>query len=173
MRVQRRRRGKFLRIKVVLMTTPYFKRVLEDMQSGYQADQTSSNSIYLRPRTNLFGPPGTNQEETLFNDWDFDNTLIFGMRNRRKIITRLRIWVRRVERRLRHLATNHYGGLSRNLVGRSGWDVTASLRQPTSFGEAIENRRHQHPNGRWSTAVHVSGNDNSTIWKKNQRVRLF
>ena len=149
------------------MTTPYFKRVLEDMQSGYQADQTSSNSIYLRPRTNLFGPPGMNQEETLFDDWDF------GVRNRRKIITRLRIWVRRVERRLRHLATNHYGGLSRNLVGRSGWDVTASLRQPTSFGEAIENRRHQHPNGRWSTAVYVFGKDNSTIWKKNQRVRLF
>lgn len=149
---------------------PYFKRVLEDMQSGYQPDQTSSNSIYLRPRTNLFGPPGMNQEETFFDDWDFDNTLIFGMRNRRNIITRLRIWVRRVERRLRHLATNHYGPFRRNLVGRSGWDVTMLLRFPTSYGEQLVAGRQFNQHGSYSSAVYGR---NNTVWKKNQRARLF
>ena len=152
------------------MTTPYFKRVLEDMQSGYQPDQTSSNSIYLRPRVSEKPPGFRNLDDYT---WDAYGHVIQNKVRINSIITRLRIWVRRVEKRLRHLATNHYGGFSRNVVGRSGWDVTASLRQPTSFGEAIEPRRHLNPYGRWSTAVYVFGKDNSTIWKKNQRARLF
>lgn len=147
------------------MTTPYFKRVLEDMQSGYQPDQTSSNSIYLRPRTNPFRPP--NAQDAFGSG---DDGFAFEITNPRSIITRLRIWVRRVERRLRHLATNHYGGFSRNVIGRSGWDVTMLLRQPTSYGEAIMPGSQLNPHGRWSTAVYGR---NSTIWQKNQRARLF
>ena len=150
---------------------PYFKRVLEDMQSGYQPDQTSSNSIYLRPRVSVT-PPGYQN----LDDYTFDS---FGhiIQNKvriNSIITRLRIWVRRIERRLNHsvqpIFGNHYGGFGRNLIGRSGWDVTMLLRQPTSYGEQLIAGRQFNHHGRFSSAVYGR---NNTVWKKNQRARLF
>ena len=135
-----------------LMTTPYFKRVLEDMQSGYQPDQTSSNSIYLRPRTSPFRPPGVQEYINEYID----------VTNPRSIITRLRIWVRKaMNRRTRRWNDdyhNHYGGFGRNLVGRSGWGVTASLRNPTYFGQAIEQSKHL-----LSAAASASGGASPTV----------
>ena len=144
------------------MTTPYFKRVLEDMQSGYQPDQTSSNSIFLRPRTrfNEFAVvPGLSALESD----------LLPARSA-SIITRLRIWVRKaMNRRIRRWNDdyhNHYGGFGRNVVGRSGWQVTASLRNPTYFGQAIDQFRPHR-----GTAVR--GYDPKLTWTKNQRARLF
>ena len=174
-RVQRPRRGKFLRVECSLMTTPYFKRVLEDMQSGYQPEQTAFHSIHLRPRTNasklmgVLGPPGVRQSDTLFNDTEFDDTLIFGITNPNSIITRLRIWVRKAMKRRMQFSqdyNSHLGGFARNLVSRGGWQVNASLRNPHYFGQAIEQFR-PHP----GTAVR--GYDPKLTWTKNQRARLF
>jgi hypothetical protein len=148
---------------------PYFKRVFDEMTSGYQPDQTSSNSIYLRPRTNPFRPPNA-QDAFGFGDDGFE----FQITNPRSIITRLRIWVRKALKiRMngrRDLGGLHYGGFGKNLIGRAGWGVTMSLRQPGSSGQAIMRGRQLNPHGRWSTAVYGS---NNTIWKKNQRARLF
>ena len=147
-----------------LMTTPYFKRVLEDMQSGYQPDQTSSNSMHLRPRTRI------NEYAVIpgYGALDLESVL---PRFKAGIITRLRIWVRRaMKTKIRWPIYDHFGGFPKNVVGRSGWEVTASMRRPTSFGQPIEPRRHLNQYGRWSTAVLEIG---QAVWTKNQRARLF
>ena len=151
------------------MTTPYFKRVLEDMQSGYQPEQTAFHSIHLRPRTNasklmgVLGPPGV------------DDTLIVGITNPNSIITKLRIWVRKAMKRRMQFSqdyNSHLGGFARNLVSRGGWQVNASLRSPHSYGVAIPERRYRNAYGRMSTASLDQGTGRP-VWKKNERLRLF
>ena len=164
---------------------PYFKRVLDEMQnfatSGYQADQTAFHSIHLRPRTNasklmgVLGPPGVRQSDTLFDDTEFDDTLIFGIKNRNSIITRLRIWVRKAMKRRMQFSqdyNSHLGGFARNMVNRGGWQVNATLRSPHSFGVVIPERRYRNAYGRMSTASLDQGTGRP-VWKKNERLRLF
>ena len=149
------------------MTTPYFKRVLEDMQSGYQPDQTSSNSIFLRPRTrfNEFAVvPGSS---ALKSD--------FLPARSASIITRLRIWVRKAMKRRMQFSqdyNSHLGGFARNMVNRGGWQVNATLRSPHSFGVVIPERRYRNAYGRMSTASLDQGTGRP-VWKKNERLRLF
>ena len=149
------------------MTTPYFKRVLEDMQSGYQPDQTSSNSIFLRPRTrfNEFAVvPGSS---ALKSD--------FLPARSASIITRLRIWVRKAMKRRMQFSqdyNSHLGGFARNMVNRGGWQVNAALRSPHSFGVVIPERRYRNAYGRMSTASLDQGTGRP-VWKKNERLRLF
>ena len=151
---------------------PYFKRVLDEMQnfatSGYQADQTAFQSIYLRPRTR-------HNEYSVLPGLSAFASDFFPSRSI-SIITRLRIWVRKAMKR-RNLWSAHYdsyyGGMSRNLVGRSGWEVMDVAghvgNMPSYMGYGIP------PNPRVVRIPNRSRGPNPRVpqWSKNQRVRLF
>ena len=154
---------------------PYFKRVFDEMTSGYQPDQTSSNSIYLRPRVSVTPPGYQNLDDYTFNSFGH---IIQNKVRINSIITRLRIWVRKaLKLRRRDGRWDRLGPRGRNQVGRSGFDVVdlghgGRLRLPMQYGVAIPEREYFNAYGNWTTAVRDYGT-RRPVWKKNERARLF
>ena len=123
--------------------------------------------MYLRPRTRF-------NEYAVIPGYSALDLESVSPRYKAGIITRLRIWVRKIHRKTRNwYYWDHYGGFGRNVVGRSGWEVTAGMRRPTSFGTPIVPAGLRQGNSQGSGIRGDEFLGFAGVWTKNQRARLF